>query len=192
MDNSRFCLSVLILTMLTVGAVGILPVCGNTGATLIFEGAPLPSFKMNMALSPGMMQYLGLKAEPDFTLSQIDSKLVVIEVLSALCEECHKNAPRVNKLYNIISNDSELNSHVKLLGIAVGNDTKLVDAYKNTYKVKFPIVADPKDDINKRLGNIATPSIIITDREGMVLFLHEGPIDDIDLILAALRTFVSK
>ena len=184
---------VLILAIMAVCAGTISPVYGNTGATrLISEGAPLPSFKMNMTLSPDMMQYLGLEAGPDFTLNQIHSKLVVIEILSALCQECHKNAPRVNKLYNIILNDSELNSNVKMLGIAVGNETKLVDAYKDTYKVEFPIVADPKEDINKRLGNPATPSIIVTDSKGKVLFLHEGLIDDMDLILDVLRTFISQ
>jgi alkyl hydroperoxide reductase subunit AhpC len=74
----------------------------------------------------------------------------------------------------------------------VGIDTKLVDVDKKTFKVKFPIVADPKEDISKQLGNVATPSIIIADSKGMVLFIHEGVIDDMDLILDVVRTFVSQ
>ena len=192
MNNKRFCLSVLLLTMLALGAGGILPVYANTNPTAISEGKPLPSFKMGMALSPEMMQYLGLKAGPEFTLSQIQSKIVVIEVLSALCQECHKNAPRMNKLYNIISDDPDLNANVKMLGIAVGNDAKMVAAYQSTYKVKFPIVVDPKEDINKRLGDPATPTIIVVDSKGMVLFIHGGLIDDMDMILDVIRTFVSQ
>ena len=183
---------VLLLMMLTLGAGGILPVYGNTNPPSISEGKPLPSFKMDMTLSPEMIKYLGLEAAPDFTLGQIHSKLVVIEVLSALCEECHKNAPRVNKLYNIISNDPDLNSNVKMLGIAVGNDAKMVAAYKNTFKVKFPIVVDPKEDINKLLGDPATPTIIVADSKGMVLFIHSGLIDDMDMMLDVIRTFVSQ
>lgn len=178
--------------MLTVGAAGILPVCAATAGPLISEGTTLPSFKMDKTLSPEMQQYLGLDAGLDFTLKQIRSKLVVIEVLSALCQECHKNAPRVNKLYNIISSDSELNTNVKMLGIAVGNDSRLVDVYVKTYKVKFPIVADPKEDINKLLGNMATPSIIVADSNGVVLYMHEGLIDDMDMILDVIRTFHSQ
>lgn len=188
----RLYCAVLFLTMLSVGAAGILPVCAATAGPLISEGTTLPSFKMDKTLSPEMQQYLGLDAGLDFTLKQIRSKLVVIEVLSALCQECHKNAPRVNKLYNIISSDSELNTNVKMLGIAVGNDTRLVDVYVKTYKVKFPIVADPEEDINKLLGNMATPSIIVADSNGMVLYMHEGLIDDMDMILDVLRTFDSQ
>ncbi len=191
-NNKRFYLAALLLVMLIVGAAGALPVYGNTSSPSISEGRPLPSFKMNMTLSPEMMQYLGLEAGPEFTLSQIRSKIVVIEVLSALCEDCHKNAPQVNKLFNIISNDPELNPNVKMMGIAVGNDAKMVAAYKDTYKVKFPIVTDPKEDINKLLGNVATPTIIMVDSKGMVLFIHGGEIDDMDMILGAIRTFISK
>lgn len=192
MNSKRFFLAVLVLVMLTAGAGGVLPVYGTTGAPSISEGKPLPGFKMDMPSNPEMMQYLGLKSGPDFTLSQIPSKIVVIEVLSALCEDCHKNAPQVNQLFNIISNDSELNPHTKMLGIAVGNDAKMVDAYKKTYKVKFPIVADPKEEISTRLGSMATPTIIVADGKGMVLFIHSGVIDDLDMILDVIRTFVSQ
>lgn len=185
----KFVISLILLVFLAVLVAGVLPVYGKTNAMPISEGETLPGFKMEMSLSSEMMRYLGVEDGPDFTLKQIRSKLIVIEVLSALCQECHKNAPRVNKLYNIISNDSDLQADVKMLGIAVGNDTKLVDVYKKTYKVKFPIVADPKDEINKQLGNVATPSIIVADNSGTVLFIHEGVIDDMDMILDVIRTF---
>jgi peroxiredoxin len=188
----KFVITLISLIFLIVLVAGILPAYGKTGATSTSEGSTLPGFKMEMTLNPEMVQYLGLEAGPDFTLKQIHSKLIVIEFLSALCQECHKNAPKVNKLYDIISNDPELQSDVKMLGIAVGNDTKLVDVYKKTYKVKFPIVADPKDDINKQLGNVATPSIILADNMGTVLFIHEGVIDDMDMILDVIRTFQAQ
>jgi len=180
------------MIILIIAAVVVLPAYGSSGGTSVAEGQSLPDFKMKMALSPEMMQYLGVESGTEFTLSQIHSKLIVIEVLSALCQECHKNAPRVNKLYNIISNDSDLSSSVKMMGIAVGNDSKLVDAYKDTYKVKFPIIADPKDDINNLLGDMATPTIIVADNKGLVLFIHEGLIDDMDAILDVLRTYQSQ
>ncbi len=192
MKIKNYTMTVMSLIFLTVFIVGVLPVYGTTGATSISEGEILPSFKMDMMLNPEMLQYLGVESGPDFTLKQIRSRLVVIEFLSALCQECHKNAPRLNKLYNIISNDLDLKADVKMLGIAVGNDTRLVDVYQNTYKVKFPIFADPKDNINKLLGNVATPSIIVADSTGMVLFIHEGVLDDMDLILDVIRTFHSQ
>lgn len=192
MRNKKLVIVLISLIFLTVLVASVLPVYGKTVTPSISEGSTLPGFKMEMSLNSEMMQYLGVAAGPDFSLKQIHSKLIVIEFLSALCQECHKNAPQVNKLYDIISNDSDLHADVKMLGIAVGNNTKLVDVYKKTYKVKFPIVADPKDDINKQLGNVATPSIILADNTGIVLFIHEGVIDDMDMILDVIRTFQSQ
>ena len=186
------CFASVCVIILNIVTVVVLPAYGSSGGISIAEGESLPDFKMQTTLSPEMLQYLGVKSGTEFTLRQIHSELIVIEVLSALCQECHKNAPRVNKLYNIISNDSGLSSTVKMMGIAVGNDSRLVDVYKNTYKVKFPIVADPKDDINKRLGNMATPSIIVANNKGLILFIHEGLIDDMDMILDIIRTYHSQ
>lgn len=181
-----------LLTVISVGGLCVFPASVISGPPIISEGTQLPGFKMDMTLGPEMMKYLGVEAGPAFTLNQIQSKLVVIEIFSALCKECHKNAPGVNKLYHIISNDSELNPHVKMLGIAVGNDTKLADAYSKTYKVKFPVVADPEEKINMQLGNVATPSIIVADNKGTVLYFHEGIMEDMDQILDVLRAFYAQ
>jgi len=149
---------------------------------------------MEVPLSADMQSYLGVKGSEfsSFTLNQINSKLVLVEFFSALCPDCHKNAPKVNRLYNIIENDTDLNSTIKMLGIAVGNDSKLVDVYKNKYNVKFPIITDPKSDIDNLLGNVGTPSIVLVDAQGKILFIHEGVIDDMDLLLEILHTFQSQ
>jgi hypothetical protein len=175
--------------MLTVCIAGSVTASASEKSASIAEGQVLPEFKMETSLTPEMMQYLGLESGPMFTLKQIRSNLVIIEALSALCEECHKNAPRVNKLFNIISGDSDLNGNVKILGIALGNDARMVEAYKKTFNVKFPVIADPDDNISRQLGHLATPSLIVADSKGTVLYVHQGLIDDLDMILDVIRTF---
>ena len=74
----------------------------------------------------------------------------------------------------------------------MGNDDKLVNIYKNNFDVKFPLVADPKEEIDSRLGYMSTPTVILADKKGIVLYMHEGIIHDIDAVLEVVRTFNSK
>ncbi|EFK10242.1 antioxidant, AhpC/TSA family [delta proteobacterium NaphS2] len=177
-------LVVLILVMFS-GAIIASP--NAVMAASISEGSTLPEFKMDLTSKPDMLNYLGIESGTEFSLFQITAKLIVIEFFSVVCPACLKNAPNVNKLYDIISNDADLNKDVKLVGIAVGNDDKLVNIYKNKFDVKFPLVADPKEEIDTRLGYMSTPTIILADKRGTVLYMHEGIIDDIDAVLEVVR-----
>ena len=189
MGIKRGCLIMACLTIMAVGGIFILPASANSSTQVIAEGVLLPDIRLKTALTDEMVNYLGLENGTDFSLQEIRAQIVVIEVFSALCKECHKNAPYVNKLFTIISNDSELNASVKMLGVAAGNDDRLVDAYKKTYKVKFPVVADPTEEINRQLGYATTPSIIVADSKGKVLYYHEGVLGDMDPILHMIRSF---
>ena len=67
---------------------------------------------------------------------------------------CHKNAPVVNRLYNVIQGDSALAKDVKSMAIAFGNDQKQINAFKTQYsKIKsFNKYLDYTDWI--ALGNV--------------------------------------
>jgi len=185
----KWCLIMACLTMVAAGGTFVFPAYAISSTQVISEGTLLPDIKLKTALTSEMMNYLGLENGTDFTLREISAQIIVIEVFSALCKECHKNVPHVNKLFTIISNDSDLNNSVKMLGVAAGNDDRLVDAYKKTYKVKFPVVADPVEEINQQLGYATTPSIIIANSKGKVLYYHEGVMGDMDHILHVIRSF---
>jgi hypothetical protein len=179
---------ILALAVFTAGVMA----AGNSFAATVSEGKALPGFKMELASDPDILKYLGIEAGPDFTVPQIQSRLIVIELFSVLCKACHQNAPQVNKLYQIISNDPELFANVKMLGIALGNDEKMADGYKKTFNVRFPIVADPGKEIDGVFDDVTTPCLILADNKGTVLFVHQGFIDDPDTILAMIRRFYSQ
>jgi len=181
----------LFVTIIIIISLNAFPALAKQG-TPVSEGSTLPPLTLTMPASPEMKQYLGLSQGTDFSLSQLNTRLLLIEVLSALCQDCHKNAPTVNKLFNIIANDPELNADLKMLGIATGNNDKLVEVYAKKYNVKFPIIADPDEKVQELLAGVGTPSIILSDNKGKVLFMHAGIIDDMDMILEIIRTFHSQ
>ena len=68
-------------------------------------GSQLPQFTLPAPDSQQTSSYLGLKTMDPYTISQIDAKLVFIEILDALCPHCQANAPVVNRLYQVIQKD---------------------------------------------------------------------------------------
>jgi hypothetical protein len=95
--------------------------------------------------------------------------------------------PQMNRIFNIIENDSELKSDIKLIGIAAGNNANEVDPFVKEFKIKFPVFPDPDNKIHELLGGAGPPGVILSDIAGNVLFVHEGVIEDIDFLLEKIR-----
>lgn len=169
-----------------------LPATAKAESGAVAEGKTLPEFKLATPAAPEIKQYLGLDGEKDFTLDQLHSRLIIVELFSALCPACHQNAPKVNQLYNIISGDAELKSRIVMIGIALGNEEKLVNAFQKQFNVKFPLFPDPDGKIDNTLTGVSTPTLIIMNNTGKVLFVHGGLIDDMDDILTVIRSMTTS
>jgi thiol-disulfide isomerase/thioredoxin len=155
-------------------------------------GSELPPLALPAPDSPDAREYLGLKTMGQFKLSDIDSKIVLIEFMSAMCPVCHATAPLVNKLYRVIEGDSGLAKNVKIIGIAVGNNYRQLDAYKKNFKVPFPILPDDGYAVTGPMGGVDTPTMIVATKSGKVLSSHRGVIEDFDGYLKELREIVKK
>ncbi|MFZ2446868.1 MAG: TlpA disulfide reductase family protein [Syntrophobacteraceae bacterium] len=156
------------------------------------EDLPPAKFALPAPESAQVQKYLGLKAMGPFSVSDIKAKLVVIEFLSALCPQCHVNAPVVNRLYKMMREDAGL-ADVKLIGIAVGTEKPQLDAYKKNFKVPFPIFLDENFAISASMDGVATPTtMIVSAKDGKVLASHVGVIKDFDGFLKELRALHKK
>jgi len=153
----------------------------------IAVGMTMPNIKLGAPNSAADKEYLGLKSEEGFTLSEVQGKLVLIELFNAFCGTCHKNAPKFNKLYKVIADDSTLGNDIKVLGIGVGSKSKHVTAYKKKFRVQFPLIPDRKKVVFKELGSPGYPFTILADSNGKVLLTHGGLIDDVDAFLLEIR-----
>lgn len=162
----------------------------NADAATLSLGKPLPAFQMRLNAPPDALAYLGVEAGRAFALTEIPSDLVLIELFSVLCKACHENVPPLNQLYGILSGDPEMAARLKMLGIALNNDTKMAEGYQKAFKVKFPVVPDPGGVIDALFPDVMTPCLILADREGKILFFHEGVIDDVDAVLTEIHRFL--
>ena len=105
------------------------------------EGDMFPDLKLPLPPKMQEREYLKIDRGP-FLLSQIDSKVLIVEIFSIYCPICQKEAPIVNWLFRAISANPELESRVKVLAIGAGNSLYEIDAFRNLFKVKFPLIPD--------------------------------------------------
>jgi hypothetical protein len=105
---------------------------------------------------------------------------------------CHKNAPVVNRLYNVIQGDPVLAKNVKLMAIAMGNDQKQVDVFKAQFRAAYPIFPDKEGKVYFAVEKPSTPTMIMVTPGGKVLMSHGGLITDFDGLLKELREIQKK
>jgi peroxiredoxin len=157
--------------------------------TSIPPGTMLPQFKLTGPNSQEAKDYLGLKDEKPFSLSQVKTKLMLVEFFDVFCPVCQKNAPTVNRLYNLIKEDKNLSKNIKLIGIALEGQPKDLEVYKKAYKVEFPLFPDPKKEIKDKVKEKIpfVPLLALLDKNSKVLMSHVGDIRNFDALLAEIR-----
>ncbi len=153
----------------------------------ISEGMTLPQFTLNAPGSSDEQKYLGLKDMEPFSWSQISSKIIILEIFSFYCPHCRKQGPVLNKIYNLIQQDTALVNGIKMLGVAAGGDQKKVAMWKKSLNVPFPLYTDPDTSIWQKLGKPGVPCTLIVTNSGKVLAVHYGATEDSEEFFRQIR-----
>ena len=140
----------------------------------------LPQFTLNLNDDSSTQKYLGLKNIKSFSISHIQAKLILVEVFSLYCSICQKQAPLANKIYKYIQQNPELSKDIKVIGIGAGNNQREVGVFRETFRVPFPLFPDPDFVVHKKLGEPRTPTTILTTKNGKILSVHHGVIEDVE------------
>jgi thiol-disulfide isomerase/thioredoxin len=153
------------------------------GTQVIKTGDRFPTLSLETPPDPQDRRYLGLSEEKTFTLDKVKGDLVVVEMMNVYCSSCRTQAPVYNKLYSLIESDSETMGRMKMLAIAAGNGNDEVKAFREKYRVPFPVIPDPGFDMHRAIGSTPTPfSIYVRQdtpgRMGWVVDTHLGTIFD--------------
>lgn len=159
------------------------------GTKVVSCGMKLPEFTMDVFDPAQARQYLRIEDPRSCSISQIPSKLVLIELFSLYCTLCQRQAPLTNKLYSCIQRNSVLCEDVKIIGIGTGNNQKEISFYKTRFRVPFPLFPDPRYEIHKKFGEPRTPFIVLATTRGKVLMTHSGVVRDVDEFLRQIRKF---
>lgn len=148
------------------------------GAKPIAVDKTLPPLALNAPDTEEARQYLGLKNGEPFALTDIPSKLLLIEVFYILCLECQGQAPNYNKLFTLIQDDPVLSKDLRMIGLGIRSDHKKLQTYKKSFRIKFPLVPDPENETYDKLGEPPIPFLLLVDKKGKVLLTHSGTIKD--------------
>jgi len=137
------------------------------GSSLAYDTKPppavgdmFPEVKFSVPGESDYRTYLGLAKGDYFSIQDIKTKVVVVEILSMYCPHCQREAPRVNEVYDLIEKDPSLKGKVKLIGIAAGNSTYEKKVFRKRYTVPFPLFEDPDFELHDILGGVRTPYFI--------------------------------
>jgi peroxiredoxin len=134
--------------------------------------------------------YLGLMKDTRFSLGQIKSDIVIIEIFSMYCPVCQREAPHVNTLFDLIQNNQAIEETVKLIGIGAGNSDFEVDFFKEKYTIEFPLFSDPDFSIHKRIGEVRTPHFFGLTLKGngeyTIFYSQSGEVSDPEKFLETL------
>ena len=124
--------------------------------------------------------YLGVPAEGEFGILDVNADVVVIQIFDMYCMNCQKDAPEVNKLFERVE-DSDLKDSVKFLGIGKKNTVTEAGIYRKRYEVKFPLLPDPEMKNVKAIGDEKTPTFIVVELRSRIVMhkrLRLGSVDE--------------
>ena len=154
------------------------------------SGELLPEISLSVPVEAAYQKYLGLPDTGQFTIPQIKASVVLIEFFSMYCPYCQDAAPKVNRFYNQIENNSDLKKKIRLIGIGVGNSQYEVDVFRKKYGIDFPLFPDADFSIHKLIGEVRTPYFIGVrlkeDGTHQIFYSELGGFDDAEKFLSLM------
>lgn len=171
--------------MVLLLSVAVLPALGYVAA-----GNKLGDLELGVPLGSEDASYLGVPADKPFKLSQIGTPYLLVEIFATGCSHCYMHAPQVNKLFELIKNDPQLASKVKVLGLASGDSKDNCLAWKKQCKVPFAMVADPDRKATDKINIMGTPTTVLLNKNGDVLHAKAGAFESPEAFLKELTALM--
>lgn len=151
-------------------------------------GETLPAFDMPpLALEEDAVT-LGLDSNRKFTLADVPTPYILIEIIGVYCNVCHEELPTLTRLYKRLKK-AKLDKRVTMLGIAAGGTPTEVK-YIRQKDYLFPMVHDTEFEIYDKFGDTKTPFTMLVDKTGKVLYAHQGPIPDVRELISEIQALV--
>lgn len=161
--------------------------------SVIADGMELPKFKIILRSSAQERQYLGLKEDlENFSISEVPAKIILLEIFSVTCPNCKIQAPKLNNVYKLIQLNNEISSDIKLIGIAVGCDYTVLEKYKASMSIPFPLFPDENYIVWQQLGKPGIPCTLLISGNGKVLTSHFGVTKDEEDLFRQIKEFYKQ
>jgi thiol-disulfide isomerase/thioredoxin len=151
--------------------------------------ASLAHLKFSGTIEKADQQYLGLEKSGAFTLQDIKAPYVLIEIMRTTCPHCVEQVPAVNRLYQLLAN-STLKDKVKIIAVGESNHASALKQFKVTHKIPYALVPDPDWKIGTAFNIGGTPTTVVVDKSGQVLFTEDGAFDNAEAVFKKLKSRV--
>ena len=141
-------------------------------------GQRFPQLRFSGAMSAADRVYLGLKRTGEFTLADIKAPYVLIEIFSDTCPHCMLQAPVANHIFRLMEQDPKFEgAPLKMMGVGFYGTAAAMEKWKAKYQVPFPLIPDPLAQVGKALDIPGTPTYVVLDKQGRVIYVFAGEID---------------
>lgn len=158
-------------------------------ASMLPMGAELQDMRLGSSAPVIIETYLGVESRDRFMLSQVRARAIIINVYSLYCPPCHREAPRLNELYDMLQKQG-LSDSVKIIGVAAGNSETEVDAFRTRHQVPYPLFADQDYELHKKLGETVVPTVYVLaleDGKARVIHAQDQAVDNAEAFLERIR-----
>jgi hypothetical protein len=167
--------------------------CAESNPTSI--PARFPDLIFQNSLSKEEQVYLGIKDEDTFSINDIKGTLTIVELTNTYCVSCQKNIKILNEIYKQTQNNKNLKGKIKVMGVAIGNNKREVNYFKNEHKILYPLINDPEFVAHKALGEPRVPYTMFVRRnakgEEIIFKIHKGAFESADNLMNEINNICS-
>jgi peroxiredoxin len=133
-------------------------------------------------------------AEKNFTLEDVQSDYIFIEIYNELCSACVNEVETYKTLYRMLQSDVTLKEKVKMIGIGAGSKKRSTAKFRKQKNIAFPLFADEKREIFECLGKPVLPVSYLVQRQTgkrKILLIQSGHIGSAEKLLAEIKSEVT-
>lgn len=123
-------------------------------------GDSFPTLTLPVPADATDAAYLGVSGKQIFSPTHLAADLLVVEMLNVHCPHCQMQTASYNELFKLIQQDDSTRGRILMLGLAIGNVPEEVAAFRQAFRVPFPVLPDRHFDAWRAIGGTATPFTI--------------------------------
>jgi thiol-disulfide isomerase/thioredoxin len=130
------------------------------GQTLLFANSKIIDFKLK-DLNNRSKSFSELKGE----------KFTILDFWATWCKPCLLAIPKLNEIYDTYSDKG-----IEIIGINTDSprNSAKVRPFVKSYKIKYPILRDPNNEVTGELNVTAFPTLYIINSKNEIVYTHIG------------------
>ncbi|MEJ7749940.1 MAG: TlpA disulfide reductase family protein [Thermoleophilaceae bacterium] len=151
-----------LIALLVYGLVQSSPDQGIDSAVARGERPVAPAFELGR-----------LEGDGRGSLADYRGKVVVVNFWGSWCSPCRDESPLLERWHKRISAEGGT-----VLGVDAIDVTSDAQDFVEEFGLTYPMVKDTDEEVGRDYGVTGYPETFVVDREGRIVALKRGPVDD--------------